>query len=351
MKNFIGHLYRFCDQRATGAFALMLGAVFVFSIGFANSNAHQLDLQTAIVSYKSADYDTAIQLLSAIVADESADIEHRKDALRYLGRCYMAKRLTDKARDVVLELLELEPPIVEFDPDSESPALMKVYYEARKNMTGSYQVERADPGIKTMAIMDFQNSSIDQKEKFDPMEKGFSDLMINRLNGSTQLKVVERERIQWILDELKIQNQFNMKDAVRAGEQLGVHVVLFGSFIIVKKELWLSARLVKVESSEILLTEEVRGKVDDFFTLIDDLSRKVSRAIDEDVEVTAAEKSAKPNSLEAMIAYSEGLALLEKSEYDLAYEKFQDALKYDPKYTRARQKAESIKYLLLYSEG
>ncbi len=52
-----------------------------------------------------------------------------------------------------------------------------------------------------------------------------------------------------------------------------------------------------------------------------------------------------------MIAYSEGLALLEKSEYDLAYEKFQDALKYDPKYTRARQKAESIKYLLLYSEG
>lgn len=313
----------------------------------------QQKLEVGIQTYKSANYDDAIRLLTEVVNDESSGIEERKEALRYLGRCYVAKRLTEKAKSSILDLLELEPPIIDFDPDRESPPMMKIYYEARKDHSdGSYAVERKDPGVQTMAILDFKNRSIDDKEKYDPMEMGFADIMISNLNGSTDLKVVERERIQWILEELAIQDKYSMEGAVRAGKQLGVHVVLFGSFIHLKKELWLSARLVKVETSEILFTADVKGKVDKFFDLSEQLSKMVAEKIDTDIKF--AEKSdveEDSNSLEAMLAYSEGLQLLEEDNFESAYQKFQEALTFDPNYKRAELKAESIKGLMAYSEG
>ena len=50
--------------------------------------------------------------------------------------------------------------MVVFNPDYEPPVFMKLYYESRKEYAGSYAVERPDPGMKTMAIIDFKNSSV-----------------------------------------------------------------------------------------------------------------------------------------------------------------------------------------------
>lgn len=339
--------------RMTIWLSALLGLITVGWMATDAVASHLSTLNEGIESYKSADYDTAIRLLTAIVNDESADIEHRKEALRYLGRCYVAKQLLDKAKRSIQDLIELEPPITEFDPDRESPPMMQVYYEARRDASnGSYQVESADPGLKTMAILDFKNSSIFDKEKFDPMEKGFADVMINLLSGATELKVVERERIQWILEEMNIQNRYSTEGAVRAGKLLGAHVALMGSFIIKnKKEIWLGIRLVKVESSEIILTESVEGKVDDFFDLANELSKKIAKAIDTSPKFAMEAGRSDSNSLDAMLAYSQGLTMLEKADYESAYQKFQEALELDPNYDRARLKAESIRYLVSYTEG
>lgn len=308
-------------------------------------------LNDAIENYNSANYDKAIEMLRPLADDETVNLEHRKDALRYLGRCYVATRNNQKAKASLEKLIVLEPPLIEFDPDRESPPLMRVYYQARKKKSNSYELERKDPGIKTMAIMDFRNSSITEKEKYDPMEKGFSDILISRLNGQTDLKVVERERLQWILQELEIQNKYSMEGAVRAGKQLGVHVVVFGSYIIVDNSIWLSARLVKVESSEILFTTDVKGKPDDFFELTEKLGQKIRKAVDGGKLSEASGPSKTTNSLEAILSYSEGLELLERGEYADAHQKFNEALEHDPTYEKARLKSDSIKDLLVYSDS
>ena len=193
-----------------------------------------------------------------------------------------------------------------------------------------------------MAIIDFKNRSIDKKEKFDPMEKGFADLMIHRLNFTTNMKVIERERIQWILNEMNIQDKYDMEGAVRMGKQLGVHTVLLGSFIIFNDEIWLGARLVKVETSEILLTDEVKGDVDKFFELSDKLGQKIAAKVDATIKEKKESLGMETKSLDAMMSYSEGLTFLETGEYKKAYEKFQEALKYDSKFEKAKVKAESI---------
>ncbi len=296
--------------------------------------------------YKSAQFDNAIEILNNLAADESVDVDLRKEALRFLGRAYSAKGLYDKAKESITQLLKLEPPMVAFNPDYEPPVFMKLYYESRKEFTGSYNVERPDPGMKTMAIIDFKNRSVDHKTQYDPMEQGFADLMINRMNNSTNLKVIERERIQWILNEIKLQNQYNMEGAVRVGKQLGVQTVLLGSFIILGDQIWLGARLVKVETSEILLTDEIKGDLDEFFDLIDKLGQKIADKINVKLKDETKQDISEAPSLDAIMAYSVGLSYLEKEDYKNAYDKFEEALKLSPNYEKAKLKAQSIAPLL-----
>jgi TolB-like protein len=324
---------------------MLLYSILILEKVHAQTDEISRQVKQAVEAYRAADFETAIGLLAPMVADTTLDKADKKEVYRILGLSYTAKGLYDKAKEAISELIKLEPPLVELDPDREPPKMMKIYYEVRKDISGSYLVERPDPGMKTMAILDFMNRSIDDKEKYDPLEKGFSDLMIHQLYGATNLKVVERERIQWILEEIKLENDpkmFDPESAVRIGKQLGVHTILLGSFIKFKNDLWLGARLVKVESSEILMTEEVKGKADKFFDLSEQLASQIAKEINIELSPKDIGLTTETSSLNAMMSYSEGLALLEKGDYKGAYQKFQEALKYDPNYKKARYKAKSI---------
>ncbi len=113
----------------------------------------------------------------------------------------------------------------------------------------------------------------------------------------------------------------------------------------------INARLVKVETGEILMTEQVAGKDKDFFELAEQLSLKVAQGINVTLQESTIGERTDTRSLDAMLSYSEGLDLLEKENYQAAYLKFLDALEYDKNYERARQKAESLKPLLAASAG
>ena len=339
--------------RGSLALALLLVVCIMIpasSIGHAQMKASTAEsMQKAMSYYQSARYDDAISLLTKLATDTTVSKKDRKDVFLYLGRAYTAKNLFDKAKWAMAKLLDLEPPLIEPDPDTEPPPLMKAYYDARKDKTGSSEVERPDPGIKTIAILDFKNRSVDDKEKFDPMEKGFADLMISELNGTINLKVVERERIKWLLDEIGMENdpgKFDMGTAVRVGKLLGVHTILLGSFIKVNDQMKLLSRLVKVETGEILATDEATGDADDFFDIAQQLGDKVAKHINVTLSKAQAQEGSETKSLDAMLAYSEGLVLVEKGDYKNAYDKFQEAASLDPSYIKAQRKADSIKPLI-----
>jgi len=160
---------------------------------------------------------------------------------------------------------------------------------------------------------------------------------------------VERERIKWILGELELENdpgKFDPQSAVRLGKQLGVHTVLLGTMMKIKNKMKLLARLVKVETSEIIATEEAQGDVDDILEIAENLSMKVAKKINVTLTKADVEKSGGPNSLEAMMLFSEGLKESDKGNYKGAYDKFMQALQVDPQYEKAKQRAEALKPLI-----
>jgi len=131
-------------------------------------------------------------------------------------------------------------------------------------------------------------------------------------------KVVERERIQFILDEIQRsdatisgQKLADPEFAVRVGKLLGAQSMLIGSYMKFNNKLRLDTRLVKTETSEIIKTESVEGKADEIF----ELSKRLAIKISEDLEV-ALNQAEEENlermrkeeiPLEAAMAYSEAL--------------------------------------------
>ena len=328
-------------------------AVAVTALAPADTVIHNEAFTRAAQAYREADFQKAIDAFSSLAADSLQPRIVRRDALHYLGRAYMAKQEIDRAEQALTDMVGLEPPIIELDPDIEPPRLMRLYYDVRKECNGSVEVER-NRSIQTMAVIDFSNHSISiDRERFDPLSKGFTSLIINQLNGATDLKVIERERIQWLLEEQDLQKDPSRVDqhtAVQVGKLLGAHTVLMGSFIKNDKKMILSARLVNVETGEIMIAPPpVVGKADDFFDLAGELSLKVAKSINVSLEDTELGVRRDTQSLDAMISYSEGLDLLEKEEYRAAYEKFIEALDYDPAYKRAELKAQSIEPILSHS--
>ena len=332
-----------------GACMVLLAVLMVPAKGVLAQGKGDDKLKSGIDYFNSGDFDNAIKVYTEIAAEKSFDRPVRREAFLGLGRAYFAKNNKEKAKSALGEMLDLEPPLVELNPDEEAPPLLKLYYKVRQEKAGSMQVERADPGIKTIAILDFKNSSVDDRERFNPMEMGFSELMINQLRGAVQLKVVERERIAWLMGEIGLENtpgKFDANTAVRVGKQLGVHAVVLGSFIKFKGDMWLGVRLVKVETGEILATDDVKGDADSFFDLVEKLSAKVAKAVNVNITEAQLEKGVETKSLDAMMSYSEGLVLVERGDYDGAFKKFNEALAKDPSYEKAHLKAESIKPLL-----
>jgi TolB-like protein len=329
---------------------MCIAAVFAASFpALAQSPNSGMQMVKAKEHYASAQYDNVIKMLTDLVTESDLSKDEQKEIFLLLGRSYLAKGQSTEAKWAITNLLELEPPLIEPDPDTECPPLMKIYYDVRKSMSGTNAVGRPDPGIQTIAVLDFKNRSVTDKDKFDPMEKGFSELLINQLDGSIALKLIERERISWILDEIGLENDpelFDVNSAVRVGKQLGVHSILLGSFIIVNDQIKLLARLVKVETSEILATEDAMGDIDDFFSVCDELGTRVAKKINVNLESAQTRSGTETRSLDAMLAYSEGLALVEKGSYEQAFEKFRTALEYDPGYQKAKERADSLKPLI-----
>jgi TolA-binding protein len=338
------HLVR---SRLAGALAGVLAAALLVPTAQAQSDV----FQQAKEAYQFGEYDKAIERFRQVAENTSADKQMRRRAMRYMGRAHVAQGDKEEAQQVMEQLIKTEPPLVELSPDKEPPPLWKAYYQARKEVNGSYQVE--GPGLQTIAVMDFRNNSITNREQYDGLEKGLSSMMINYMNGTTDLKVIERERIEWLLDEIELQQsgKVNQSTAVRTGELLGANTVVFGSFTVAQDQMQILARVVKVETGEVLLGEQVRGEPGEFFSLIEDLSTQVAESVDAEVQQAKAKKSSRTKSLDAMMAYSQGLKLIESGDYRQAHEKLMQAHELDPEFTRARDRARSLQPMLAGTDG
>lgn len=303
-------------------------------------------LDQGIRKYNDLDLDGALEIFHQVANDESEVKEVRIEALKYVGLCHLAKGKEHYAqvKDVFHAILALDPKFkIEVD---RTPKVMRDYYFQVTSEMGLFPPKEA-PGIKTMAIIDFSAASVGEEEKgWSSMGEVLSTLLVTDLENISALRVVERERIDFLLEELELQStdKVDQDTAVRVGKLVGAQSVCTGGLTRIEDKLRIDVRLVSVETGEVLLAEEMTGKTKEFFDLEKKLAENFAKKID--VEVTKAEmesmKQAKAEKLsyETLQLYSVGLDFLSQQKYAEARDAFEQVLEANPNMELAKAKLE-----------
>lgn len=213
---------------------------------------------------------------------------------------------------------------------------------AAKNAIAQEAQIGATPGSpNTVAVMPLAFTGADTSLK--PLERGMADLLVTDLARSPKLVVVERERIQALLDEMKLQASDAADPAtrVRTGKMLRAGRVVQGSIAQQGEALRVDAGVIDVPTTRLTGTTNDQRALDQLFTLEKNIALGLFDKLG--ITLTVAERNEieqRPTrSLSAFLAYSRGLALEDAGRYDDAVRMFQDAVRIDPGFSRASDKA------------
>jgi hypothetical protein len=182
-----------------------------------------------------------------------------------------------------------------------------------------------------------------------PLERGFADMLTTDLARSSQLTLVERSRMQALLDELALQKAAaaDASTSARAGRLVRAGRVVQGSLLQVgsapaNPQLRVDAAVVDVPTTQVRGTAQGSDVLDQVFDLEKRLALDLFRELG--VTLTAAERNAieqRPTrSLAAILAYSRGLAEEDAGRYHAASRYFNEAVRIDPGFGAAQQKGQ-----------
>jgi tetratricopeptide (TPR) repeat protein len=198
---------------------------------------------------------------------------------------------------------------------------------------------------RTVAVLPMRFSGTDSSLR--PLERGFADLLITDLARSSQLTLVERGRLQALLDEMRLQGSGATEAAtnVRAGKLARAGRLVQGSLLeLPGSQLRVDAAVVNVPTTQIQGTAQGADQLDQLFTLERKIALDLFRELG--VTLTVAERNAieqRPTrSLAAFVAYSRGLMAEDEGRYDAAARYFDDAVRIDPGFGAAQQKSTEV---------
>jgi len=202
------------------------------------------------------------------------------------------------------------------------------------------------PGI---AVLPFDNSGSygQDKENFDALQKGIAGMLISELAANPAARVVEREEIEKLLAEqsLGASGRVTPETAAKIGKLVGARYVVAGTFIDFYGDFRLDARLVNVETSEIVKVESDRMQRDHLFDII----RTVAARLMKDANLPPLPRQASEQRMnrqvptEALTFYSKALLYQDRGQKDKAAEMYQRALAVFPEYAEAQQGLQRVK--------
>jgi len=135
-------------------------------------------------------------------------------------------------------------------------------------------------GKPTVAILSFNNGSFGKDAKdYDGLSKGIPDFLITDMSSNPDIRVIERDQVQKLVDEQKLAagGQVDKETAVRVGKLLGAQHMIFGVYMTDPKgNFRIDARAVNVETGEIEHVERVDDKADNIMTSVGTLAGKLN---------------------------------------------------------------------------
>lgn len=132
-----------------------------------------------------------------------------------------------------------------------------------------------------VGVLSFDNNT--GKSDYDHLGKGISTMMANDLVAVDEIRVVERDRMADILNEIHAQQsqRFDSTTAVKVGRMVGAQFIVTGAFIDIEQTMRIDTRVIRVETGVIVKTATVTGRKDQFL----DLQKKLAKQLVKDLDI------------------------------------------------------------------
>ncbi len=214
-------------------------------------------------------------------------------------------------------------------------------FQARQSLASEATLLQTPPTPNTVAVMPFSYTGTNPQ--IQPLGRGLAQLVITDLAKSRQVVVLERERMQSMLDEMRLseQNRVEQQTAVRSGRLLRAERVVQGTIAERGDQLRVDAAVVDVSSAGVAAT----GNASDQLSRIFDLEKALVFSIFENlgIQLSDAERASinqRPTqNIQAFLAYSRGLEAEDMGDFQAAREAYTQASGLDPSFVAAVQGA------------
>jgi TolB-like protein len=212
---------------------------------------------------------------------------------------------------------------------------------AKTAVAQEQQLATQTASAKTVAVMPLRFTGSDST--LMPLERGMAELITIDLSRSHELTVVERAKLQALLDEIALQ-QSGATDSttnVRAGKIVQAGRIVNGQIVQNAGRLRVDAAIVNTQTSGIAGGAANENTLVELFAIEKAIVLQLFDSLG--VTLTTAERNAieqRPTrSMQAFLAYSRGLRLEDQGKYDEAARNYREAVRIDPSFGGAMQKS------------
>jgi TolB-like protein len=205
---------------------------------------------------------------------------------------------------------------------------------------GPVAAQAAGAGV---AVLPFENGGSygRDKEDLEALRRGIAGMLISELSTRPGLRLVDRSETQRLLDEqnLAASGRVDAATAARVGRLVGARYMIAGTYIDLYGDFRLDARIIDVETGEIVTVVRSDPRFRDrkeLYKLIQSVAERI--ATEAKFPTTGADattRSTRDVPTEALAHYSRALLYEDRGDRAKATEYYERALQVFPAYAEA----------------
>lgn len=191
----------------------------------------------------------------------------------------------------------------------------------------------ARPSPNTVGILYFDNQT--GHPELDPLQKGLSLMLITDLAKINTIQVVERVKLQALVDELKLGTTglVDPATAPRLGRLLGASYLLGGRLDpAAQAGIRIDADLLRVVQRDTLGRPTSSGPFEELLRMEKEILFETVRLLELKLSPSQVQELKKPltGNLEALMAWFRGIGFSDRQEYAQAAASYEKAIQADP---------------------
>jgi TolB-like protein len=197
------------------------------------------------------------------------------------------------------------------------------------------------PGV---AVLPFENGGSygRDREDLEAMRRGIAGILIAELARHQGIRLVDRAETQRLLDEqnLAASGRVDAATAARVGRLVGARFMIAGTFLDLYGDFRIDARIIDVETGEILTVVRSDPRLRDrreLYRLIQSVAERITAEARFPVAGAAAAAPARDIPTDALTHFSRALLHEDRGDRAKATEYYQRALQVFPEFTEASE--------------